>query len=62
MARASAAATGSEKKVHTCAPSPDREISTAAGTPAQVAACAYAAASSRQRPPSKSQTSRRQVL
>jgi len=62
MARASAAATGSEKKVHTCAPSPDREISTATGTPAQAAASAYAAASSRQVPPSKSQTSRRQVL
>ena len=44
------------------APSPDREISTAAGTSAQAAASAYAAASSRQVPPSKSQTSRRQLL
>lgn len=33
-ARAVAAVTGAVKKVHTCAPAPERETSTSAGTPA----------------------------
>jgi hypothetical protein len=63
-ARAVAAATGAVKKVHTCAPAPDRETSVRAGTSASWQAAAYAEASARQSLPSlpsKSTASRRQL-
>ena len=60
-ALASSAATGSAKNTHTCAPSPERETSTTAGTPRSCAAWAYACASNCHWSPSKSQASSRQV-
>lgn len=61
-ARAVCAGTASVKKIHTCAPAPDWEISSAAGTPALRAALTYARASSIAVLPSKSAASHQQVL
>jgi hypothetical protein len=55
--RAVTASTGSVKKIHTWAPIPDREISSAAGAPTERAALRYARASSMAAGPSKSAAS-----
>ena len=59
--RASAAATGPSKKTHTWPPLPERERSSAAGTPLAWQASRYASASSTHVPLSKSHASRVQV-
>ena len=62
MARAVTAGTAPENRIHTCAPRPDWDISTAAGIRRLRAAFAYASASSIAAAPSKSAARKWQPL